>query len=375
MVKSMKCLEAGLFSRATLKPLNEIFDFEYEKRIFREYLASGEWFMVSGIRRVGKTTIVRSIANVIDARCIYVNLWEVDIDRPFQDFIFRFMRELLSLKDSSWRQKLRSIEEVSVLGFRVRIREINRDFFLDELINSLLDKRLIVILDEIHALENELKNFSRLLASLHDRFAPRLSVVLLGSIASIRNLLERKLEETEPLFGRVIREFNLKPFDKAKAKKFLIEGFNECGVPVSEEDIDRAVDYLGTITGWLVEFGREYTLEWRATKNVNIFDILQRVYNKGKNIVYGEIARMLKGKKRIDIYLKILKLIASNPNISLKELSEALKRRKPTILQYLDYLIQRNVIEAIKGHYNIIDPLYRRTILDPKFEIEVKKRL
>ena len=370
------CLEVGLFSRATLKPLDKVFDFDDEKRVILEYIRGGEWFTVSGIRRVGKTTLVRSVVNHLGFRSIYINLWEIDEDRPFSDFVLRFSRELLSLKDSSWRRRLRSIEEISVLGFRVRIRREEVEFYLDELIGDILSRdRLVVILDEVYTLGGELRTLARLLAVLHDKYAPKLTVILLGSIASIRDLFETKTEETEPLYGRITREFVLRPLALHQAKRFLRAGFEECGVDVDDEIIDMAVDELGTITGWLVEFGREYVLEARALSKVDPINIIRRVQRRSRQIVYGEIARALRGKRRPDIYLRILKLIANNPNITLAELSEALNRKKPTILQYTNYLAFRNIIKAEEGHYNIADPLYRRAILHRNFEVEVKKRL
>ena len=108
---------------------------------------------------------------------------------------------------------------------------------------------------------------------------------------------------------------------------------------------------------------------------MDIDKVLKTVSDQSKKIVYGEIARILKGKKRFDVYLRILKLIATTPYISLAEISKALNRKKPTVLQYTGYLEFRNIIKSENGRYIIIDPLYRRSILTPNFEIEVKKKI
>ena len=115
-------------------------------------------------------------------------------------------------------------------------------------------------------MEKDIRRFAKFISALHDRFAPKLSVSILGSIASVRRLFDEKIQETEPLFGRIIKEFNIEPFDKTLAVEFLKEGFQDCEVSFKQEEIEKAVDFLGTITGWLVEFGREYTIEKEALK-------------------------------------------------------------------------------------------------------------
>ncbi|MGQ4891333.1 MAG: AAA family ATPase [Candidatus Njordarchaeia archaeon] len=372
----MSCLENGFFSRSTVKPLEKIFDLDREKSLIRTYLEHGEWFMVSGVRRVGKTTLVRSILNNLNVQTIYINLWSVSERDPFEDFVYRLSRGALGILDRSFRKKLKRIEELSMFGLRVRLSYEQKEFFLDEILSDITSKnKVIIVIDEIQEMENNIKTFAKFLSSLHDALAPKLGIVILGSIASVRQLFDMKINETEPLFGRVTKEFLVKPFDKALALQFLRKGFEECEIDYSQEELDKAVDFLGTITGWLVEFGREYVLEKTALKNVDVDKVLETVFNQSKKIVYGEIARALRGKKRFDVYLKILKLIAATPYISLSELSTALKRKKPTILQYTGYLISRNIISSEKGQYNIVDPLYRRAILSPSFEAEVKIRL
>ena len=372
----MAKIEFGYFSRSTVKPIDKIFNLEKEKKLIIEFLRHNEWFMVSGIRRVGKTTLVRSLLKHLGIRNIYINLWNIDEDRPYDDFIYRLSRELLSYVDRSIKSKLKGIEEISLLGIRVKLKHKEKEFYLDELLEQILRKhRIVIVIDEIQEIEKNLKKFSKLLSALHDQFAPRLSVVILGSIASIRHLFKGDMSETEPLFGRIIREFNITPFSISEAKQFLLAGFEECNIDINTEDIEKAISYLGTITGWLVEFGRQYVIEKRALGSVEVDKIIETAYEHSKTIVYGEIARMLKGKKRFDVYLRILKLIANNPYIGLAEISRALSRSKPTILQYLEFLMFRNIVYGENGRYNIIDPLYRRTILAPNFEIEVKKRL
>lgn len=372
----MKCLDSGYFSRSTVKPLDKIFNLEREKKLISAYLKHGEWFMVSGIRRVGKTTLIRSILENVNIQKIYINLWNIDEDKPFQDFILRLTREALSYLDKSIKNKLKSVEEVSIFGVRVKFKHEKKEFYLDELLYRITEKdKLIIVVDEIQEMEGDIKKFAKFISSLHDKLAPKLSIVILGSIASVKRLLNERISETEPIFGRIIKEFYVKPFDKIKARKFLEKGFEECNTNYKQEEIEKAVDYLGTITGWLVEFGREYTIERKEIGEVDVDNVLKTVYNQAKKIVYGEIARILKGKKRFDIYLKILKLIANTPYISLAELSKTLNRKKPTVLQYIEHLKFRNIIKSENGQYNIIDPLYRRTILTPNFETEVKKRM
>ncbi len=358
-----------------MKPLDKVFGFENEKRILAEYIRSGEWFTISGIRRVGKTTLTRSIVSNLGFKNVYINLWELDEERAFEDFLFKLYRGLLSIKDKKFRDRLKSIEQVSFAGFVLRLKKTGEEYYLDSLIEDVIKKKLVVIIDEVQELDDQLKKLSKFLAALHDKYAPDLTFILLGSIASVKTLLEKKTKYTEPLLGRLIREFVLEPFNETEARKFLKIGFQECKIDINDTVIDAIISAIGTITGWLVEAGREIVIEKRASGEFKLNDILRRIEDKSREIVWGEIARALHGKKRPEIYLRILLLIASTPYISLAEISRALKRRKPTVLQYLEYLTHLNMVRSYKGRYELTDKLYRRAILNEKFIEEVKKRI
>jgi len=65
-----------LLSTDTLKPLDKIYNREEEKRTISKYLDLAASIAVTGLRRVGKTTLVRSLsATRKNTYTAYFNLW------------------------------------------------------------------------------------------------------------------------------------------------------------------------------------------------------------------------------------------------------------------------------------------------------------
>ena len=55
-------------------------------------IETGEWFTVAGLRRTGKTTLVRSIVHFMHVPNVYVNLWELP-NATFGSLMKRLLEE------------------------------------------------------------------------------------------------------------------------------------------------------------------------------------------------------------------------------------------------------------------------------------------
>ena len=73
--RKIGCLKNGIFAKSTLKPMTSVFNYEAEKQKIKMLSSAGEWITVSGLRRTGKTTLVRSTASSMDKYTVlYVDM-------------------------------------------------------------------------------------------------------------------------------------------------------------------------------------------------------------------------------------------------------------------------------------------------------------
>ncbi|MFX1248066.1 MAG: ATP-binding protein [Promethearchaeota archaeon] len=370
----MDCLENGIFARTTIKPINSVFGLESEKEQAKVYLTSGEWFTIAGLRRTGKTTLIRSVAATIkDTNVIYMNMWELTPDElkpeQFLKYLLHKIQETVK-KDKKLLQGVQ-IDNIQLMGVSLKL-EKQQQLFHQVLEKILNQKPMIWILDEIQELSNESHIF-KYLAALHDKFAPKLSVVFLGSVVALRQLL--KITPSNPLYGRLSHEILLSPFDEVKSRTLLKEGFNQCGKTIQENVIIEAALQLGGFAGWLTHFGRLLVLDSSAT-TITDLTIVKKLLNQleaeAESLIVAEIARLLYDKRKAGNYLKLLKAISEEGNISVSNAAEVINRNSSTTFEYLDYLYAHGILKKTNKTYYIGDPLTRRIFRKPDVDQKIK---
>ncbi len=370
----LDCIENGLFAKSTIKPLSNVFGLEDEIKRTKAYLRAGEWFLVSGLRRTGKTTLIRSVAASLDEhRVMYVNTWKIHPDQAKLEKFIEIMGEQLQVAATKFIDRV-NITDFKLLGMTVKFEKKKKIF--DQLFDQLLEDRpLIWIIDEVQDFFKDPRLF-RYLAALHDLHAPRLTVVLLGSVVAMRKIL--RITASHPLYGRISDEFLLTPFNEMKSRQFLKQGFEQCNISIPEEVITEAALQLGGFAGWLSLFGRLAVIEKEMLSSGGVEgfkQILQRLEKEARHQIIDEIARMLHDKRKAGIYLKILRKVAEEPSVTLAELSKSIEKKPTTLLNYLSYLQAHGIIKKMERHYLIADPLTRRVLRHPNVEQEIKKKI
>ena len=366
-----------IFERKTVKNINAIFDVDEYKQLVHTYIEYGEWFTVAGLRRTGKTTLVRSIVAFMGSPSIYINLWELSpYGLSIKTLINRLIEEINHVFSGKMCSVGRRIKEISLFGFKISFSSERPSEALTKLIERIIKnkKRLIIVLDEIQELGQDLGKLIKYLGAIHDLFAPKLVVILLGSVISLKNILKKV--KGAPLRGRITREIILKPFDMETAIGFLKEGFNQCGITIQENTLIRIVEFLGGFPGWLSEYGRLYIETYTKTKKKpDPLTILNTVFNDAREAIYEEIAKLVYQRKKLLNYIKILKHIAINITTPPTEIAKMLKTTRVTAYKYLKYLHQRAILETKNGKYYIIDPLIRRAMTQPDAEDKILQYL
>ncbi len=374
MVSILNCLNDGIFAKSTIKPLSSIFGLDNEISRVKAYLTNGEWFLISGLRRTGKTTLVRSVAATLKEYSVfYLNSWKILPEHArLEQFIDIMGQQLQDAAKSFWGRV--KITDMKVWGISIKFDEKKKIF--DQLLDQLTqEKKLIWIIDEVQDFFKDGRLF-RYLGALHDQYAPQLTVVLLGSVVGLRKVL--KLSASHPLYGRISEEILLMPFDQMTSRLFLKKGFEQCKMEIEEEIINEATLQLGGFAGWLSHFGRLCVIE-NKTLHLNSLQnfkkLLQRLEMEAQSQIINEIGRMLYDKRKQNVYLTLLKKIAEESISSISELSKQIKRSPSTTIEYLSYLQSHGIIKKMENGYIIADPLTRRILRTPGIETEIKKRI
>jgi len=141
-----------LFERTTVKPINHVYDLDEYKEIIRFNVSASEWFTVAGLRRTGKTTLVRSVIADMKIPCIYVNLWEL---APYEISLRNLINKLLEEFSNTFRGRIssisRRIREISIFGLHIKFPENRPSEGLTKILKRVVSKieKVVLIIDEI----------------------------------------------------------------------------------------------------------------------------------------------------------------------------------------------------------------------------------
>jgi AAA+ ATPase superfamily predicted ATPase len=246
----------GLFDLRPKSRREDLFDREKElSELYRGVERGYPVVVVLGVRRIGKTSILRVFLNEVDG--VYIDMRGVvrrsDLEVRLTDSLTSSLGRL--------RRFLEGIRGVEISGLSLEIRWRGRDSVsLAGLLTEMNRKggRFVVVLDEVQSvrppLSAELRN---LIAYTYDNLE-NITFILAGSeVGLLRDFLGYE-EPESPLYGRAAYEVVVERFSKEESREFLMRGFKEEGVSPPPEVIDEAVNFFDGIIGWLVLFGRRY---------------------------------------------------------------------------------------------------------------------
>ena len=291
----------------------EIFDREKEITEVIKSIENYPITLILGIRRVGKSSVLKVALNeskaagvYIDARKLYTNVggWIT------KDELKRELgNALLNLKPKILKPLLSylNISKVSVKGLEFSFKEQNLVEILEKLnkFGEEKGKTIVLAFDEAQYLRfygtKGGKEFLALVAYAYDNL-PRIHFVFTGSeIGLLHDFLGFENHEAL-LFGRIHNEITISPFTREKSLEFLKRGFNEVNLKVREWELERAVEVLDGIPGWLVEYGFHY-LHTKDSKKA-----LELTMRKAQQTMLEEIKELEKRSRRYTFILKAVAL-------------------------------------------------------------------
>lgn len=354
----------GFIERPAERP-SELFDREKELEDLKRSISSHTITLVLGVRRVGKTSLVK-VATYNMPR-VYLDI------RKFETASYITYNELLeelrrSLNDFiSFSKKARGylgrIRGVKILDFGIEFSTSRQRPSFSSILEALDEcagdegTRLVMVFDEAQEL-SKMRGYTILpsLAYAYDNLK-NLSFVFTGSKVGLLHRFLRINDSSSPLYGRYIEKIVLSPLSRDLALEFLRRGFEEHGVSVSEDFLHSAVEALDGIIGWLTFLGL------RALRMGFDKSVIKEVLEEASKISINEFCNFVEvmGTKR---YVEVLRAIGKE-GATWSQVRRYLELRLGTriydseLSRLLKNLLDNGFIEKKEDLYVIPDPILR----------------
>jgi len=339
-----------LFDLQPKENIKDFFNYRKELDLFVKYLTdkSTRMIVIRGLRRVGKSSLLRVGLHKAKAKFVLVDARKLTsfTRRSFESELLEELKSISGLPDSL----IKRIEAIDV-GVRISFKS-------EESVWKILKKlNPIIAVDEVQMLSGS--GVEAFLAAVYDN--TKCKIVLTGSEVGVLENFLGKDNPKAPLFGRVYNEIKMDPLTREKSKEFLTCGFKEIGRSIDGAIIDKTLEELDGVVGWLTMFGNlSISLDFDTALNKTITD--------GAKLAYSELesflASRLPAKKR---YLTLLRILAEK-DMKWGELKRALQIElmerisDPQFTNYLNSLNNFGFIIHSGDVYSIPDPLLRKAL-------------
>ncbi len=356
-----------LFRLGVKSSIDEFYNYRSELSLFIDGISDNitRLIVVKGIRRIGKSSLVRVGCNVSSSNCIFVDVRAygfLSVDRFYEllsnaltDFIRRSSGFSSRITDA-----LSRVKGISVSRLSIEIAD-RRPSILVEILSSINkwagDEGIyvVVVFDEAQDLVF-IRGFRKVLAYIYD-YLERVKIVLTGSEVGVLDRLVGYRDPNSPLYGRAYLEINLRRLHRDKAIEFLELGFREQGFSTEIKNIVEAVDSLDGVIGWLTYYGY-YTLKYEHEK------ALKKTISDGSIIVAAELrhflANRMQARDRYRILLKALDMPRTWSELKrILEINIGRKIHPNQFTRYLRELVNYGFIVKENNLYRIADPLIK----------------
>ncbi|MGB9729632.1 MAG: AAA family ATPase [Thermoprotei archaeon] len=325
--------------------------------------------LLFGIRRVGKTSLLKTCLNELKQPWIYIDARRLDIEGYSKFVLYKILSDEFTRLSSTWtklKDVLRMIKGVQIMGMQVEFDWSKKGLLLSSLFNSINewmekeDRYLVIAIDEAQLLRNMKGgkgkiDFRKIIAYCYDNLS-RIKFLLTGSEMGLLTDFIGTEDYESPLYGRGRGELILERFSEDKSISYLEAGFNEYGMNVNVDMLKKIVDKLDGIVGWLTLIGNTSI----KIKKLND-EVIESVIDMAKGMVRNEIQKLLQTSR---YYGLILRSIARGSTYwkDIKMDVESWMNKPVTnsqISRALETLLKLSIIEKRDGGYFIIDPIIK----------------
>ncbi len=236
--------------------------------------------MLGGLRRTGKTSLMRVALNEVGYPYIYLDVRftgrprQADlielIRHGLEDFLTRNKPIIDRVRDALSRIRWVRIGGASPIHVEIKLGEFRR-LSIGELLNAINDlgtelgNPVIIAIDEAQELSRVTWiDFNALLAYSYDNLK-YVKFLISGSEVGVLDKFLRVNDPEAPLFGRYIHFISTRRLSPDESLDFLRRGFEQYGVQVSDELLMRIMNELDGVIGWLTYIGHQYVVEGRQS--------------------------------------------------------------------------------------------------------------
>lgn len=344
----------------------DFFNFDEElNTLIRELRSqSTRMIVVKGVRRTGKSSLIRVGLNVsglphaiLDARRF--EYFSVDM---FYDILSDSLSRLLRTRKSVSKY-LEVVKGISISGFSLEF-SFRGGGILTEVLEALnkwgedSGESVVLAFDEAQDFLR-FPRFDSLLAHVYD-YLSHVKLVLAGSEVGLLDRLLGFKRVKAPLSGRPYTTIIMGRLSREKAIEFLREGFRQAGATINDVFLEDAVRVFDGVIGWLTYYG------YQALR-VGHEEAIARTLDEGSKLVRGELESFLSTRLQAKTrYLIILKLLTNPLTWSEAKAGLSAKLKKTIsdkqLTHYLQELINYGFVEKINNEYFIADPVLKHTI-------------
>lgn len=365
------------FSLEPKSRMKDLYDRKKELRNLENAIESGKIVLLTGIRRIGKTSLLNVFLNerkksgthYIFADCrTFLRRGNFFDKKAFNEHIVSRIQDTFGTP--AFKKALKSVSNIKTPWLEIEFKKKNDTQLplvrILEDVNLFLKKSkktMILAVDEAQNLRLDGSGgfeFLNLLAYAYDHL-PNVKFILTGSEVGVLHDFLKLTDADSPLFGRHTSEIMVQRFSREDSINFLIEGLTQVGIKPDKSRIEKAVDILDGLVGYLVIFG--YTVSQTGDYDGAISETLESaeqlvrkemegLFEKSGNyrVVLEAVAHKMNTFSRIKQYFLMYSL-----SINDRTLTNLLK----ALVKY-SYLEER--IEGKSKRYVIPDPIVERVL-------------
>ncbi|MEM0481489.1 MAG: ATP-binding protein [Nitrososphaerota archaeon] len=367
----MTSLPADPFSTAPKTNLQSFYDRDDElSQLLRALKAGSRLVLVLGVRRIGKTSLIRVALNQLDTPYVFVDLRALESyeDRSLYRLLADELNKIIPLSKKIL-QYLKRVRGVSVGDGMVSLAIGGEKPNLVSILRTLdawaADEgfTLPIVLDEAQELRffrggKRRMDSRKILGYCYDNLE-RTVFILSGSEVGLLYSFIGLDDPSSPLYGRHYVTVQLDRFSREKSIDFLRKGFEYHGIRPSEELLVKVVEEFDGIIGWLTFFGAEVVRLYRDDVSPNFEELAKLVKMKAVELCASELEKL---SARSPLYIGLLAEIGHEGS-TWSEMRLALEKRfrrtvsNPQLATLLQNLENLSYIKKDGGRYKVLDPI------------------
>ena len=363
------------FSLSPKKDPENLYDREKELELLSSYYKTGRLILLTGIRRIGKTSLLLVFLEKLKEegeKVIFMDCRSYEKPGGYDRFSFDrdFIKAILN-QVKKYLKFTKTISKITIAGIELSFENTERRPHLPSYLKAadeILRKRkrkLVIALDEAQSLRYygrggiEILN---LLAYSYDHLENVLFILTGSEVGVLHDFLKTE-DPNSPLYGRYLHEITLERFPPEKSIDFLYKGFQQLSIDPSLPKIQEAVQELDGIVGYLSIYG--YVVHTTG----NWDKALEETKKMAMGMVRKEIREL---RRRSENYFHVLKAVARGARtysqikdfvtIHFGKITDQTLSNNLSALQKMGFLTV--VYEKTKKIYTIPDPMVQKALIE-----------